>query len=179
MISKLGLVLECDAGGPDELAFHCLVRRLSPGTALEFATMGSKAGLFIRGVDAARDLIEAGNCALALIVWDLKPLWGGPPLAKKCEDEAAQLREKLLCVPEAMRGKIRLLCLTYELETWLMTEDRAVREYLSTPSHPFKFKAPGNPLSKSDPKQILNAASKEAKGQKYVDYLEAIRLVQR
>ncbi len=177
---KLGLVLECDAGGPDELAFTCLVRRLAPGTEVKCATMGSKEGVFLRGVEAARELVESSKCDLVLIVWDLKPLWA-QVAAKDCEDEAAELKKQLEAVSVAMRKRIRLLCLTYELETWIIAEDRAVRSYLSKPEHKSKFKAPKRPQSKTDAKAYLNSVFKQARGKRlgYEDYREAIRLVQR
>lgn len=176
-MNKLGLVLECDAGGPDELTFKCLARRLA-GIDPVCATMGSKEGVFLRGVEAARELVESSGCGLVLIAWDLKPLWA-QVAAKDCRDEAAELQKQREALPAATRKKIRLLCLTYELETWLISEDRAVREYLSTKAHKSKFQAPKDAPWKTDAKAFLNGVFKAAKGQRYVDYVEAIRLVQR
>lgn len=173
----MGLVLECDAGGPDELVFTCLVRRLAPKGEVKCVTMGSKENVFLRGVEAARELIESSDCDLVLIIWDLKPLWS-QVAAEDCEDEAEEMKKQLEAVSPAVRKKIRLLCLTYELETWLIAEDRAVRDYLSTPAHKSKFKAPKDPLSQTDAKAFLNSIFKAARGQKYEDYREAIRLVQ-
>jgi hypothetical protein len=92
-------------------------------------------------VTRAVALLDVEKCDLVLIVWDLKPLWDEPP-AKKCKDEAEILRGMLAKVPRTKRGRIRLLCLTWELETWLIAEDRAVREYLKKPEHPCDFTAP-------------------------------------
>jgi len=177
-VVKLGLVLECDTGGADELVLTCLARRLKPGTSIQAVALGSKAAVFTKGVEAAVKLVETDKCDLGLIVWDLKPLWS-QVAAKDCEDEVAEMRKQLEAVSPATRKKIRLLCLTYELETWLIAEDRAVSTYLSTPQHKVRFKAPGDPSSKTDAKAFLNTEITKVRGKRnrYVDYKEAIRLV--
>ena len=177
---KLGLVLECDAGGPDELVFKCVAQRLAPGTEVKPITVGKKKGIFERGVETARDLIDVDECDLVLIVWDLKPLWEDENVAaKSCKDEVAELRKGLAALEPETQKKIRLLCLTWELETWLIADERAVRAYLSTETHQAKFKAK-SPQSKSDPKSVLNSACKSARGERcgYIGYREAIRIAQ-
>ncbi len=175
---KLGLVLECDTGGADELVLTCLTRRLRPGTSVQPVALGSKDGIRLRGAETAAGLVETSHCDLVLIVWDLKPLWK-EFAAKSCKDEAAEMRKQLEAVSPATRQKIRLLCLSYELETWLIAEDRAVSTYLSTDAHKVKFKAPKDPASKTDAKAFLNTTITKVRGKRnrYVDYKEAIRLV--
>lgn len=48
-VVKLGLVLECDTGGADELVLTCLARRLKPGTSIQAVALGSKAAVSPRG----------------------------------------------------------------------------------------------------------------------------------
>ena len=131
-------------------------------------------------VSRAAALVEVENCDLVLIVWDLKPLWEKPS-AKKCVDEAALLGQQIAKLPAKTRSRIRLLCLTWELETWLLAEDRAVRDYLSTAAHPCNFKAPGKLDKVTDPKAELNKAfvAHRGKSRRYVDWQEAIQLVSR
>ena len=183
MIRRLGLVLECDTGGPDELVFRCLARRLSlPGKEPEVVALclGNKRRLMEDAVSRAEALVTVEKCDLVLIVWDLKPLWEEPP-AKKCADEAALLRSMIADLKPAVRPRIRLLCLTWELETWLIAEDRAVRDYLSKPAHPSKYKAPANLDTVTDPKSYLNKAFTgfRGKSRRYEDRIEAIQLIQR
>jgi len=175
---NLGLVLECDTGGPDELVLTCLARRLRPSTSIVAVALGSKATVFTKGVEAAVKLAETDMCDLVLIVWDLKPLWL-QVAAKDCLDEVAEMRKQLQPVSSDTRKKIRLICLTYELETWLIAEDRAVSAYLSKDAHKVNFKAPKDPASITDAKAFLNTTITKARGKqhRYVDYKEAIRLV--
>ena len=183
MIKRLGLVLECDTGGPDELVFRCLARRLSPSgnePSVIPACMGSKERLMEDGISRAKTLIEVEHCDLVLIVWDLKPLWEKPP-ARKCIDEANILRGMLSQLKKAISNKIKLLCLTWELETWLIAEDRAIREYLSKPAHPCLFETPKKLKNVTDPKAHLDKAFKNFRGKsrRYEDRIEAIQLIQR
>ncbi len=182
MSKRLGLVLECDAGGPDELIFKCLSRRLSaPDHEPEVipVCLGSKKGIMEDGVSRAESLVTVEKCDLVLVVWDLKPLWSQID-AKRCVHEADDLRAKLANLPANVRKKIRLLCLTWELETWLLAEDRAIREYLSTPAHSCNFTTPSRLHQINDPKSTLNRAFTDFRGKsrRYVDWQEAIQLVQ-
>ena len=173
---KLGLVLECDSGGPDELVLTCLARRLAPGVSVEAVALGSKAQVFLKGPEAAVELVETSGCDRVLIVWDLKPYWEKAE-AQNCEAEAEDLRNKLKALPPATKAKIKLLCLTWELETWLIADDRAVRAHLSTDAHKSKFKCK-SPLSKDDSWAFLDKESRRHRGRSrpYEDFREAIRI---
>lgn len=175
MIRKLGLILECDAGGPDELVFRCFVRRLSPDTEVEVLTMGNKEALMQKGAEAAQGLIEDNNCDLVIIAWDLKPLWEKPG---NCEIEADVVRSSLKALSKPLQKKVRLLCLTYELETWLLADQAAIRSYLSTSAHPCKWKSSKKAESYTDAKATLNKIVKDHRGprRRYEDFREAIRL---
>lgn len=182
MIKRLGLVLECDTGGPDELVFRCLARRLShegKEPSVFPACLGSKL-LEEEAVSRAEALVEIDECDLVLIVWDQKPLWKQIE-ARNCVDEANHMRGFLAKVKASVRKRIRLLCLTWELETWLIAEDRAVREYLSKPAHPCDFAAPKKLGAVDDPKSHLNKAFTTFRGRsrRYEDRVEAIQLVQK
>lgn len=175
---KLGLVLECDSGGPDELVLTCLARRLAPGVSVEAVALGSKAQVFLKGPEAAVELVETSGCDRVLIVWDLKPYWE-KAAAKNCEAEAELLRKKLSGLPGKTKAKIKLLCLTWELETWLIADDRAIKKHLSTDAHKLKYKC-RSPLDKHDAKAFLDGVCKTQRGpsRRYVDVREAIRIAQ-
>jgi hypothetical protein len=182
MIKRLGLVLECDTGGPDELVFRCLARRLSTeGNEPEVypVCLGSKL-LEEEAISRAEALVEIDKCDLVLIVWDQKPLWTQIK-ARNCIDEANHMRGFLANVKAPVRKHIRLLCLTWELETWLIAEDRAVREYLSKPEHSCDFTAPKKLDKVDDPKSHLNKAFTTFRGRsrRYEDRIEAIQIVQK
>ena len=172
---KLGLVLECDSGGPDELVLTCFARRLFPDITVQATALGSKYHLFNSGVEAAAELIESSECDLVLIAWDLKPYWNDA--TPDCEAEADELREKLKSLDPATAAKIKLLCLTWELETWLIADPRAVNAHLSNAAHKSRFRCP-SPLTKTDAKAFLDKECRRHRGRsrRYVDFWEAIRI---
>lgn len=174
---KLGLVLECCPDGPDQLVLTCFARRLSPGITVESAPMGSKEVLFSAGVEAAENLISASGCDLAIIAWDLKPYWEKAS-SEDCEAEAKLLRDKLDAVDADIRAKIRLLCITWELETWFLAHPKAIVEHLSTKTRKAKFSC-SKPLSKTDPKAVLIREFRKFRGSGYEDLREAIQIARR
>lgn len=173
---KLGLVLECGPDGPDQVVLTCFARRLRQDVIVHPAPMGSKAVLFSAGVEAAEDLIRSSNCDLAVIVWDLKPVWEDAP-EETCESEAEMLRAKLAVIDPTIRPKIKLLCITWELETWLIANPAAIQEHLSTKTRKAKF-ACSKPLSKTNPKAFLIKEFKKARGSNrlYEDLRESIQI---
>ncbi|MEI7900257.1 MAG: hypothetical protein WCK89_08385 [bacterium] len=99
--------------------------------------------------------------------------------AKNCQAEVEDLLGRLKGVKPSTAHKIRLLCLTWEIETWLIADDRAVRAHLSTAAHKSKFKCK-TPLDKHDAKAFLDGECKKHRGDYcgYVDVREAIKLSQ-
>jgi len=174
---KLGLVLECDSSGADELVLTCFARRLAPGIHVQSTALGSKKELFNNGTEAAAELVESSKCDLVLIAWDLKPYWG--KVAPNCEAEADELREKIKSLAPATAARIKLLCLTWELETWLIADPRAVNAHLSTPAHRSNFRC-NSPLTKDDAKAFLDGECRKHRGRsrRYVDFREAIQIAQ-
>lgn len=180
MIQKLGLILECDSGGPDQTVFECLVRRLSPDTKVLAKALGSKKGIHAKAADVATELVDVDQCELVLIVWDQRPFWEDEltgVVAKNCRDERAMMLDHLKGLTESVASRVRLLCISAELETWLLADDSAVREYYSSASHKCKWKG-----IKYDPngnaKGELIALSKKHRGHggRYSDFFEAIRI---
>jgi len=176
---KLGLVLECGPEGPDQLVLTCFARRLNPNVKVNAAPMGSKAGLFSSGVEAAEDLIRSSGCDMAIIVWDLKPYWEDVPAAS-CESETGLLRNKLAGLDSDIRSKIKLLCITWELESWFLANPGAIQEHLSTKARRASFKC-SKPLSKTDPKAVLIREFRKFRGatRHYGDLREAIQIARR
>jgi hypothetical protein len=111
-----------------------------------------------------------------LIIWDLKPYWQ-PTTGRSCQAETADLCARLAGLSPATRAKIRMLCLTWEIETWLIADARAVNAHLSTDAHRATFRC-SNPLSKNDAKAFLDRECKKHRGKtrRYVDVREAIQI---
>lgn len=180
MIRKLGLILECDSGGPDQNVLGCLVRRLSPETVVVPKPQGSKEGVYQKAAEVAKDLVEIDQCDLVLIVWDQKPLWKDAEKdieARNCRDERAIMLDCLKGLPEDVMSRVSLLCISAELETWLLADDSVIREYLSRDSHPCKWKG-AKFSATTDAKAILNSLCVEYRGRsrRYTDFSEAAKI---
>jgi len=139
-------------------------------------TLGNKPAVFERGASVAQTLVELDNCDLVLIVWDLKPPLDSPA---SCMSEADRLRASISGIPSTIKCKIKLLCLTYELEAWLLADDSAVRKYLSKPTHPCKWRLRGSPDSFDDAKAVLIGVFRDFRGLRYEDFREAIKIASR
>jgi hypothetical protein len=122
-------------------------------------------------------LVESSRCDLVLVVWDLTPYWEDA-MHRTCEAEAEELRVRLAALPKRTAAKIKLLCLTWELETWLIADARAVNAHLSTDAHRSKFRCK-TPLSRIDPKAFLDGECRKHRGRsrRYEDFREAIQIV--
>lgn len=178
MSRKIGLILECGAGGPDQLVLECLIKRLSPATTVLSRPQGSKPAVYLNAADVATKLVESDHCDLVLIVWDQKPLWKDEEkniTAKNCKDERLLMLASLQNLPSTIMSRVKLLCISAELETWLLADDAAMRNFFSTKAHPCKWKG-----IKYDPnldaKAALITLSTKIRGRKYSEFTEAIRI---
>jgi hypothetical protein len=180
MIRKLGLILECDSGGPDQTVLQCFVRRLSPDTLVVAKPQGSKRAVYLNAADVARQLVEVDECDLVLIVWDQKPLWKDAEkeiVAKNCSDERDLMLDCLKGLPKKVMSQVRLLCISAELETWLMADAAVIREYLSTGPHKCKWKGTSyDPNGDAKSELISLSIRQRGPGRRYSDFFEAIRI---
>lgn len=178
MINKLGLVLECAREGADEKVLTCLLRRLSPQTKLApAACKGSKKELINSGADAAKLLLEADGCNRVFFVWDLKPEWIEEKQLLTCAEECALIAAKLDAL--GIRERVDLICIVEMLETWIVADDRAVREYISRPNHQSDFRRVNAPEAQADPKSLLQTAFESTSRKTYRDHTDAVRIIQK
>ena len=176
---KLGLILECGPGGPDEQVYSHLVRTLSPKVKLECETMIEKRKLVAGCGKVAAQLLRSG-CDRVGIVWDLFPQWR-TPAENHC---LGQDRDDIFaCLDQAGVGppRVELVCVQEELEAWLLADSRALVPFFSRPAHAAKkmpeFKAPER---LSNPKGHLRKLFHKyfGKGRRYNEMVDALRLFQ-
>lgn len=134
---KIGFVLECTAGGADMQICGWIAQQRCPGflptDPTQFRTMTNKAALMEGCGDEAAALL-AGGCQHVFVVWDLRPAWPNDD-ALDCVRECEMVRAKLNAarVPEA---KATCVCITKELEVWLLADTEALRKFCGPPEHP-------------------------------------------
>src|SRR5207244_875075 len=115
------------------------------------------------------------------IIWDLQPPWKGKK-GKACRkedcdaireslDRAGLTAEQLRCV--------HLVCMEHELETLLLADERAIAAYLSQKkARRCRIKRFRNLAVYTNPKGELHRIFQEHVGRDYVDWEDAIRIIQ-
>lgn len=162
---KIGLILECGPEGPDKKVCERLARKLRPDVRLEFATLSNKPSLIEGCGKAAQQLLAAG-CNRVIIVWDLFPAWREKG-ARPCRAEDRRLILKSLQASDVKPKHVRLVCITEELEAWLLADHAALGQFLSTAAHPIRVSRRRQPERISDPKKVMR---KLFNGSRYSDY---------
>lgn len=159
---KIGLILECIAGGADELVCRHLISLLYPTANIEVAALGNKPKLISQCGDSAAILLAQG-CDRVIILWDLHPPWRDRQPCRKQDREAifVTLREKV-----AQPNRVFLVCIERELETWLIA-DRSLLQN-AFPRLPAKDFRSIRRLEEEDPKTILSNYFRQTTGRPYV-----------
>jgi hypothetical protein len=157
---KLGLIVESTRQGMEWLVFPRILQLLGDECGVEIecdvVPMTNKKLLILDGPAAARVLLGKG-CDRVMIVWDENPPWTpAKDFAKqRCwHIEREQILAKLKAAKIERAGRIRLVCIEREFETWLLHDDQLLSNLVST-SHRAKIKSLADPLRIDDPKATL------------------------
>jgi len=177
---KIGFVLECGEDGADHQVLRFVLPLLREGVTPVFNCAVNKGALFRECAKRVEGLLTIERCDHVFVVWDLIPPEVRDADGKKsCVAEAEALRARLR--PQDRR-RTSLVCISQELEAWLLTDGTAIEEYLSRPGH----KAPRiadekHPERVANPKTALNKMFQAARGRyfEYSDTDHAIELVKR
>lgn len=181
---KVGLISE---GLPDRKVLEYLAKRISPEIKVVSRTLGKKPDLIADCGEIAKLLLELG-CDRVIIVWDLYPAeWESPARAnelrkQKTRPSCGQDRNRVESALETAAVDLRrvcLVCIEAMLETWLLTDIRAVNAVLSTKTRRANVKKPPRLERNQDPKSLMiNIFRQEGRGRKfgYSDVEDAIRI---
>ena len=174
---KIGLILECSPNGPDQQVCEYLVKQLRPDTEIVSRTLINKKNLINDCGEQAALLLQE-NCQRVVIVWDLYPPWrpkGEKPC--RCEDREAILES--LQRAGVTSKSVYLICISEELEAWLIADNRAIEMAISrlTGRKKPKIKEEKNPHSVSKPKTRLMRIFRQHKASRYKDHIHAIKIV--
>lgn len=181
---KVGLILE---GLPDRKVLEYLAKRINPEIKVVSRTLGKKPDLIADCGEIAKLLLELG-CDRVIIVWDLFPAeWENPVRTK----QLSMKKTRPMCAQDRRRIKnelekaavdlcrVCLVCIDAMLETWLLTDIRAVNAVLSTKTRRANVKPPPKLERNQDPKTLMiNVFRREGRGGKsvYSDVDDAIRI---
>jgi len=167
---KIGFILECGPMGADKKVHTLLAKRVQPSIEIDAVTLDDKKKLIAGCGAAARVLLK--TCHRVLVIWDLYPAWRqrGELPCRHTDRLAAFASLDAARVP---RGRVTLVCIDAELETWLIADERAVKAVLT------KLKSPHplgtivakqkRPESNTNPKRTLERWFKAETGRSYID----------
>lgn len=172
----IGSILECGPQGADKQVCEYLIQHIKPGIKVSSRTLDNKENLLRDAGKVARQLLQDG-CNCVLIVWDLRPAW--PDMKQKpCRHvERQTLLTILTKAGVASHAPVHLLCIEQELESWLLANERAIAALLSTDAHAYTVSRVKLPDAVEMPKAALIRHFKNARGWRYDDKVDAIRVL--
>jgi hypothetical protein len=171
----VGLIFECGPQGADKQVCEYLVQQLRPGTETRCRTLDNKENLFREAGKVAAQLLRDG-CACVIVVWDLRPAW--PDNEDFCRSAERQL---LLSgfndAGLAAGAPVYPVCIEYELESWLIANERALSAVLSTAAHTYDVPRERHPDRNRNPKASVIRHFRQARNWRYDDKFDAVRIL--
>lgn len=172
---KIGLILECGPEGADKKVCEAAVRKLVPGCEVVSRTLDKKPKLLSECGAVAHGLLTIDKCTRVLVVWDLYPGWRTDD-EKPCRkaDRSAALAS-IAAASLGTNRNISLVCISEELEAWLIGNVAAIRETIHRhldPSRHYltkKLKAVKTGEKTRNPKKHLMKVFREHGGIQYLD----------
>lgn len=178
---KIGFVVECGPGGPEEKVFPYLVAKLrQDGSTVRITTARGKGNILRDCKDYVASLIGEG-CHHVFVVWDLIPCdaehqHDGKPCRRKEREHIEQL------IAHEHRTRTTLLCITHELEAWLLADGAAITAFLKDIStHPVKPAVADHkdPESVPAPKIVMKRIFTSHRRREYEGGPHALKIVEK
>ena len=183
---KIGLILECGPDGADAKVCRHLISMINTNydkklSLVKPTTLGDKPQLIKDCGAATKKLLDVDKCERVIIMFDVdsKKSWN------KGRDLATDRKDifKALDSEDVDRDKVFLVGIIRELESWLISDGRALEAFLTqvTRHNPGRIKKARNPEHQADPKAWLNNLFREhwGKRRKYIDREHAEIIVEK
>jgi hypothetical protein len=147
-------IFECGPQGADKKVCEILLKKLDSTIQTKSITLDSKPNLVQKCGIAAKQLLETEKCDRVIILWDLYPAWrtDGEKPCRKADRESIF---ESLDGAGVDRDKVHLICITEELEAWLIADGGAISTTLSKPTHQVTVADTKKPEQVKNPKKRL------------------------
>jgi len=172
---KMGMVFECGPQGADKAVCTYLAGVMRKGVQISPVTLDNKDNLLR---DCGRVVLQllAEGCHCVLVIWDLRPAWPTP--GRPCRaNEVARIQKSLAAAGVPAAARVHLICIEQELESWLLACDQALTALLSTASHAYTVPRTKSPDRVTQPKAAVIRHFMAARGRRYDDKVDAIRVL--
>lgn len=174
--ATIGMIFECGPQGADKQVCEFLARHLKPGVQIRSRTLDNKDNLLRDAGKVAAQLLKDG-CACVLVVWDLRPAWPDKQQRSCRHDERHTVLARLGEAGVPPEAPVYLICIEQELESWLLANERAISALLSTSAHMYGVTRVKVPDAVTQPKAAMLEHFKKARGWRYDDKVDAIRVL--
>lgn len=127
MTKKVGIIIETPKDSGDQKVFAWLIEQYCKNICVIFIGNRNKNDLFNDSPEQCVGLFEFDNCDEVLIIYDLKPRFD-----TKSTRANINFQNELIAKLQSKRldmQKITLICIKQMLETWLIADENAVRNY--------------------------------------------------
>ena len=174
-MSRIGLIFECGPQGADKQVCEYLARRVRPDADFVPRTLDNKPKLLDGAARVARELLGDG-CERVLVIWDLRPAWPDKR-HKPCRHAERATLLQALASENLSNAPVFLVCVEQELESWLLADEHRLSAHLSTDAHRYSMQRVRAPDRVGNPKSVVMAHFKNARGWRYEDRVHAYQVV--
>ena len=175
-LATIGMVFECGPQGADKQVCEYLAKHIRPGIDIKSRTLDNKDNLLRDAGKVAAQLLKDG-CVCVIVIWDLRPAWPDKTQRPCRHDERQTVLARLADAGVQPQAAVYLVCIEQELESWLLANERAISALLSSPAHVYHVPKVKVPDTAAQPKAALIEHFKTAKGWRYDDKVDAIRVL--
>lgn len=136
---KIGLILECQRGGPDQQIYEHLIREFYPEAHVETYPQTNKRILMEQAPTVCVDALNTDKCDFVFIIWDLSPAHPDKK-AKLCLKTEKDLLLTELRAKRVASERFKLVCVEYELESFLIADGRGLTKLKQSIAKPHRVK---------------------------------------
>jgi hypothetical protein len=174
--AAIGMIFECGPQGADIQVCEYLAQHVRPDVVVRSKTLDNKPNLLRDAGKVAAQLLRDG-CVCVLVIWDLRPAW---PDKKDKPCRYIERQTVLTRLAEAGltdHAPVYMVCIEQELESWLLANEKAIQDLLSTAAHAYPVAKVKAPDAVPQPKAKMVRHFQKARGWRYDDKVDALRVL--
>ncbi len=177
-MKKIAFIVESGPMGAEIKVIPHLAKQIFPDVEFDVVPLDDKRKLFSDCGEWTKEYLDKGFDKV-IILWDLKPVWVADQGQSCCLVEELEIIQESLDAAGVTSSKVYKVCLVKMLEAWLIADERAIRDLLSTKAHAVRVARVKKPEEHKDPKSKLMTIFKQARGRRYDDGIDAIKIAKK